>query len=94
MLTGLIFSVFTIHPKRTNWMVSEWSSKNQNSSYWGKFCEFLIKGKEIYFESLENSNIRIRPNGRVKMNEKWDEIQGKLDLVRVSGECELSDFDL
>ena len=70
MLTDLMFSVFTIHPRRTNWMVSEWSSKNQNSSYWGKFCEFLIKGNEIYFESLENSNIRVRANGRVKMNEK------------------------
>ena len=72
-------------------MVSEWSSKNQNSSYWGKF---LIKGKKIYFESAENSNIRVRVNGRVKMNEKWDEIQGKLDLVRVSGECELSEFEI
>ena len=32
------------------------------------------------------------------MNEKWDEIQGKLDLVRVSGgggggEWELSEFE-
>ena len=27
------------------------------------------------------------------MNEKWDEIQGKLNLVRVSGECELSEFE-
>ena len=26
------------------------------------------------------------------MTEKWDEIQGKLDLVRVSGEFELSGF--
>ena len=25
------------------------------------------------------------------MNEKWDKIQGKFDLVRVSGEFELSD---
>ena len=49
------------------------------------FAKFLIKGKKIYFESAENSNIRVRVNGRVKMNEKWDEIQGKLDLVRVSG---------
>ena len=28
------------------------------------------------------------------MNEKWDEIQGKLDLVRVSGEFELSEFEI
>ena len=35
--------------------------------------------------------IRVRVN-RVKMTEKWDEIQGKLDLVRVSGEFELSGF--
>ena len=75
-------------------MVSERSSKNKNSSYWGKFCEFLIKEKGIYFESVENSNIRVRVNGRVKMNEKWDEIQGKLDLVRESAECELSEFEV
>ena len=28
------------------------------------------------------------------MTEKWGEIQGKLDLVRVSGEFELSEFEL
>ena len=28
------------------------------------------------------------------MNEKWDEFQGKLDLVRVSGEFELSEFEI
>ena len=28
------------------------------------------------------------------MNEKWDEIQGKLDLVRVSGGFELFDFEI
>ena len=28
------------------------------------------------------------------MNEKWDDIQGKLDLVRVSRECELSEFEI
>ena len=28
------------------------------------------------------------------MNEKWDDIQGKLNLVRVSGECELSEFEI
>ena len=28
------------------------------------------------------------------MNEKWDEIQGKLDLVRVSREFELSEFEI
>ena len=28
------------------------------------------------------------------MNEKWDEIQEKLDLVRVSGEFELSEFEI
>ena len=26
--------------------------------------------------------------------EKWVEIQGKLDFVRVGGECELSEFEL
>ena len=38
-------------------------------------------------------SIRVRVN-RVKMNEKWDEFQGKLDLVRVSGEFELSQFEI
>ena len=28
------------------------------------------------------------------MNEKWDEIRGKLDLVRVRGEFELSEFEI
>ena len=28
------------------------------------------------------------------MNEKWNEIQGKLDLVRVSGEFEISEFEI
>ena len=28
------------------------------------------------------------------MNEKWDEIQGKLDLVRVSREFEISEFEI
>ena len=28
------------------------------------------------------------------MNEKWDEMQGKLDLVRVSGEFELSEPEI
>ena len=28
------------------------------------------------------------------MNEKWDEFQGKLELVRVSGEFELSEFEI
>ena len=28
------------------------------------------------------------------MNEKWDEIQGKLDLVRVRGEFELSELEI
>ena len=27
------------------------------------------------------------------MNEKWDDIQGKLNLVRVGGECELFEFE-
>ena len=53
-----------------------------------------VVGKEIQFESVGNSNIRVRVNGRVKMNEKWDEIQGKLNLVRVGGECELSEFEI
>ena len=37
--------------------------------------------------------IRVRVN-RGKMTGKWDEIQGKLDLVRVSGELKLSEFEL
>ena len=28
------------------------------------------------------------------MNEKWDEIQGKLDLVRVRREFEISEFEI
>ena len=28
------------------------------------------------------------------MNEKWAEFQGKLELVRVSGEFELSEFEI
>ena len=28
------------------------------------------------------------------MNEKWDEFQGKLELVRVSGDFELSEFEI
>ena len=28
------------------------------------------------------------------MNEKWDEFQGKVELVRVSGEFELSEFEI
>ena len=28
------------------------------------------------------------------MNEKWGEIQGKLDLARVRGEFELSEFEI
>ena len=28
------------------------------------------------------------------MTDKWDEIQGKSDLVRVSGDFELSEFEL
>ena len=28
------------------------------------------------------------------MNEKWDEIQRKLDLVRVSGEFKISEFEI
>ena len=38
-------------------------------------------------------SIRVRVN-RVKLNEKWDEFQEKLDLVRVSGEFELSQFEI
>ena len=38
--------------------------------------------KKFSFESAGNSSSRFRVN-RVKMNEKWDEFQGKLDLVRV-----------
>ena len=38
--------------------------------------------------------IRVRVN-RVKITEKWvKSMQGKLDLVRVSGEFELSEFEL
>ena len=35
----------------------------------------------------------MRANG-VKLTEKWGEIQGIWDLVRVSGEFELSEFEL
>ena len=38
-------------------------------------------------------SIRVRVN-RVEMNEKWDEFQEKLDLVRVSGDFELSQFEI
>ena len=33
-------------------------------------------------------------NNRVKMTEKWREIQGKLDLIQVFQEFELSEFEL
>ena len=52
------------------------------------FSEFLIKGNEIQFELAGNLSYRVRVN-RVKVTEKWGEIQGKLDLVRVSEEFEL-----
>ena len=35
--------------------------------------------------------IRVRVN-RVKMTERWGEIQGKLNLIQVSGKFELSEF--
>ena len=37
--------------------------------------------------------IRVRVN-QVKMTEKWGKIHGKLDLIRVSGEFELFEFEL
>ena len=37
-------------------MKSEWSNKNQNSSYRVNFSEILIKGKEILYELAVNSS--------------------------------------
>ena len=50
-----------------------------------------IRGKRNLVRGIRV--IRVRVN-RVKTTEKWCEIQGKLDLVRISREFELSEFEL
>ena len=58
------------------------------------FSEILIKEKEVEFELAGNSSfIRVRGN-RVKMTETWGESQGKWNIVRVSGEFALSEFEV
>ena len=49
--------------------------------------------REMKFSSRRRGTrvIRVRVN-RVKMTERWSEIQGKLNLVQVSGKFELSEF--
>ena len=49
------------------------------------FSELLIKGKGNF--------VRVRVN-RVKLTKKWGQIQGKWDIIRVSREFELSEFEL
>ena len=80
------FSVFTDYTTRSaNGMSSEWSYKNQNSSNRGKFQWTFDQGKGNF--------VRVRVN-RVKLTKKWGEIQGKWDILRVSREFELSEFEL
>ena len=58
------------------------------------FSEIFIKGKEVEFKLAGNSSfIRVRGN-RVKMMETWGEIQGKWNIVGVSGESALSEFEV
>ena len=58
------------------------------------FSEIFIKGKEVEFKLAGNSSfIRVRGN-RVKMTETWGEIQGKWNIVGVSGESALSEFEV
>ena len=58
------------------------------------FSEILIKGKEVESKLAGNSSfIRVRGN-RVKMTETWGDIQGKWNIVRVSGEFALSEFEV
>ena len=91
MLTRLIFSVFTtIQPEE----LMEWHlsgvTRTRIRVIGVNFSEFLSQGKgNLILSQRGIRSIRVRFN-RVKMNEKWDEFQGKLDLVRVSGEFEFS----
>ena len=55
------------------------------------FRDILIKGKEIYFELVGIQVIQVQVN-QVKKTGKWGEIQGKINLVRVSREFELWGF--
>ena len=58
------------------------------------FSEILIKGKEVESKLAGNSSfIRVRGN-RVKMTETRGEIRGKWNIVRVSGEFALSEFEV
>ena len=58
------------------------------------FSEILINGEEVESKLAGNSSfIRVRRN-RVKMTETWGEIQGKWNIVRVSGEFALSEFEV
>ena len=62
-------------------MASEWGSKNHNSSYPDKFQWNFDPGKRnLVRVNGEFELIGVRVN-RVKMTEKWDEIQRKLNLV-------------
>ena len=70
-------------------MASEWRYNNQNSSSRGKF--------QLIFDQGKWNLVRVSGGiwvNRIKMTEKWGEIQGKLDLVRVGGEFRLSEVEL
>ena len=56
------------------------------------FSEILIKGKEV--ESKLAGNWSFIRGNRVKMTETWGGIQGKWNIVRVSGEFALSEFEV
>ena len=64
--------------------IFQWASvvswKNQNSSY---RCKFLSRETNFSSSEREIRVIRVRVN-RVKLTEKWGQIQGKWHLVRVS----------
>ena len=72
-------------------MAPKWSYKNQTSSYWGKFQRNFDQGKGNLVSRVKAMQVRV---SRVKMTRMWGEIQGKLDLVQVSGEFEFSEFEL
>ena len=72
-------------------MAPKWSYKNQTSSYWGKFQRNFDQGKGNLVSRVQAMQVRV---SRVKMTRMWGEIQGKLDLVQVSGEFEFSEFEL
>ena len=55
------------------------------------FSDILIKGKEIYFELVGIQVIQVQVN-QAKKTGKWGEIQGKMNLLRVRREFELSGF--